>query len=354
MTRDPDLLIGTYTSGHAALGVYLCALDAAHGIHVRAVGAAADPSFLVRHPQLPLAYAVNEAPRGHGGVSVLALDLPSARIAVLQQVDSGGEAPCHIAVAADASGLVVAHYGCGTVRWLGLDEAGRCTGASHVTRHELIEAEPSSHAGPRPRRQAAAHPHCVVIREAGIYVTDLGQDCIVRYRLDARHGLIELDRCAIHAGAGPRHLCFAADGNRAYVGNELDNTVSTLAVGAGGRLTERSWCSSLPAGCTQRSAVGEVALHPGGRWLYVSNRGFDSVAWYNVADGELQWAGCVPSQGGHPRHFAIAPDGTRLVAANRDAGNLVAWRIDPASGALREPGVASATVPAPVCICWLT
>ena len=109
MTSDALLLIGTYTSGYAAIGVYLCGLDGAGQVRVRGVCAADDPSFLVRHPRLPLAYAVNEAPAGHGGVSVLAVDVVQRRIDVRQRVTSGGEAPCHVAIAPDASGLIVVH-----------------------------------------------------------------------------------------------------------------------------------------------------------------------------------------------------------------------------------------------------
>ena len=191
------------------------------------------------------------------------------------------------------------------------------------------------------------------MRGAFAYVTDLGQDCIVRYVVDPLLGFVERGRCAIHSGAGPRHLCFAADGRAAYVGNELDNSVSTLTVEADGELSEREWCSTLPVDCAQRSAVGETALHPSGRWLYVSNRGPDAIAWFDVgADGALQWGGSVPSAGRHPRHFLVTPDGRQLVVANRDSDSLVRFRIDEGSGALLEPAVISTAVPAPVCVCW--
>ena len=350
MTAAPLLLIGTYTTDRASLGTYLCSIDARNQLRVRGVCAAADPSFVVRHPHLPLAYAVNELPEGYGSVSVLTIDAVHHRVEVQQQVTSGGEAPCHVAVAADGSGLFVAHYGCGTVRWLGLDILGRLTGETHAVQHEGSSV--------RPRRQASAHPHCVVLcssaaRGNGVYVTDLGQDCIVHYGFEPASGLIERSRSALHAGAGPRHLCFAQDDPVAFVGNELDNTVSTLAVDAGGHLTELHWRSTLPENCPQRSAIGEIALHPSGRWLYVSNRGIDTISWFTVAGGELTWGGMVPSQGQHPRHFLVTPDGRHLIVANRDADNLVLFSIDQHSGAPLAPGVISTEVPAPVCVCWL-
>ena len=56
---DPFLLIGTYTSAHAAIGIYLCSLDVGGAAKVQGVCASNDPSFIARHPHLPIAYAVN-------------------------------------------------------------------------------------------------------------------------------------------------------------------------------------------------------------------------------------------------------------------------------------------------------
>lgn len=184
-----------------------------------------------------------------------------------------------------------------------------------------------------------------------MHVTDLGQDAIVSYAVDSWR---QVGRCAIHPAAGPRHLCFANDGTVAWLSNELDNTVSRLVVDADGRLTEQDWLSTLPPDFVGRSAVSEIAVHPSGRWLYVGNRGHDSIAWFDVGgDGELDWRGAEPTQGNHPRHFALTADGQMLVAANRDSNNLVAFRIDQGSGRPVPLAPPFTGVPAPACVRWL-
>ena len=333
-------LLGTYTTQRSSRGLYLCAMQPSGAIGVIDVCEMTDPSFVVLHPALPLAYVVNETPTGHGCVSVVAVD--GDRLEQRQCVDSEGELPCHLALLDGARALAVAHYGCGTIAVFELDARGALTAGARTWRH--------SGASTHPRRQASAHPHYVLVGERGMYVTDLGQDCVVQY---VGNALREASRCAIHAGAGPRHLCLDAANGVGWLANELDNTVSRLSIGGDGALREVDWVGTLPSDFTGRSAVSEIARHPNGRWLYVGNRGHDSIAWYSIGEGgRLAFNGTVPTQGRHPRHFALTADGAALLVANRDSDNLVAFRIG-SSGipeALAEPFTG---VPAPVCIRWL-
>ena len=198
---------------------------------------------------------------------------------------------------------------------------------------------------------AVAHPHCVLVGERGVYVTDLGQDCIVQY---AGAPLAEVSRCAIHGGAGPRHLYLDEDSGVGWLSNELDNTVSRLQIDADGALREIDWIGTLPEEFAGRSAVSEIARHPNGRWLYVGNRGHDSIAWYEIGpNGALSFSGTVSTQGRHPRHFALTPDGDAMLVANRDSGNLVAYSIDSSSGRTNPLAAPFIGIAAPVCVCWL-
>ena len=275
------------------------------------------------HPALPLAYVVNETPTGHGCVSMVAVD--GDRLEQRQCVDSEGDLPCHLALLDGARALAVAHYGCGTIAVFGLDGRGAAhRRRAHLATQRRIEASASSGVGAS---------HYVLVGERGMYVTDLGQDCVVQY---VGNALREASRCTIHAGAGPRHLCLDAANDVGWLANELDNTVSRLSIGGDGALRELDWVGTLPSDFTGRSAVSEIARYPNGRWLYVGNRGHDSIAWYSIGEGgRLALNGTVPTQGRHPRHFALTADGAVLLVANRDSDNLVAFRI--ARTAARKP-----------------
>jgi 6-phosphogluconolactonase len=112
----------------------------------------------------------------------------------------------------------------------------------------------------------------------------------------------------------------------------------------------RQAVSTLPAGFLGQSAAAEVALHPDGRFLYVSNRGHDTIAVFAVAPGGLLSPVDFTACGGKaPRHFALSPDGAWLVCANKDSGSLTSFRVDPGTGRLAPVGEPVA-VPDPVCV----
>ncbi len=344
-------LIGTYTTGYSSAGLYVVDVHPDGRVEVQDVVASVDPSFVVLHPRWPLAYVVNETAEAPGGLQVISLDRdrPPQVVATLALA---GHLPCHLAVLPDGSGLVVAHYGCGRVQWLGLGDDGLPDGRSCVVQH--------AGSGPHPRRQSTAHAHCVLVLADDIYVADLGQDAVLHYRLavdgDGAMQFVAQSRCSVHAGAGPRHLCASADGGRIYLSNELENTVSLLERGGSGGLSERTWCGTLPpaAGERVRSATSEIVLHPNQRWLYVGNRGHDSIVCCELqANGSPVARAWTPSGGGHPRHFALSADGAWLLAANRDGASLQLFSVAAASGALAAVGVPSTAVPVPVCVCWL-
>ena len=88
-----------------------------------------------------------------------------------------------------------------------------------------------------------------------------------------------------------------------------------------------------------------------GSFLYVSNRGHDSIAVFSIHpdDGSLTPLEWVPSGGKAPRHFVIDPTGEWLFAANQGSDNISLFRIDPKSGRL-TPTDRSFEVISPVCV----
>ena len=334
-----QFLVGTYTSDRAARGLYLCAIDRGR-IDVRDVCETDDPSFVVLHPRLPLAYVVNEVPNRDGAVSAIALD--GDRMAVRQRVETGGGAPCHLTLVNDAGTLAVAQYNGATVAWFDVGADGRIAPSPRLTRH--------TGASVHPKRQTSPHPHCTVVSGGSVYVADLGLDCVVQYDRETK---AELSRCPIHAGAGPRHLYLDVAAGCGWLANEIDNTVSRLTIDRDGRLHEVDWISTLPTDFSGRGYVSEIARHPNDATLYVGNRGHDSIAWFSIgAGGALRFEGTVPTRGAHPRHFALTPDGAMLIVANRDSDSLTVYDVD-ARGRPAPLGPPFTGVPAPVCVRWL-
>jgi 6-phosphogluconolactonase len=81
------------------------------------------------------------------------------------------------------------------------------------------------------------------------------------------------------------------------------------------------------------SSAAAIRIGAGGKFLYTSNRGHDSIAVFRILPGGfLEWVGAVSSGGKHPRDFALDPRGNFLLALNKDSDNLGVFKIDRRTG----------------------
>ncbi len=299
------------------------------------------PSFVVRHPSLPVLYAVNE--QADGALSAVALDrggnvkplgdYTPAHGAALPSWATGGADPCHLAASPDGRWVVVANHHGGTVAVLGLDTQGIPTG-----RTDLGAASPAS------------RPHHVTVNGAEVLVVDLGLDAIVRYRLDEETGTLTAHDVAVRfpPGTGPRHAARSPSGSTVYVVGEDSGTVTVLRPGPGAWDELGTVPSRTSAGA--HNLPSEVAISADGRWLYVANRGPDTIAVFAL-DSELpRLVGEVPTGGSWPRHFALA--GEHLYVANQRSHTVTVFHIDADTGLPTPAGDVFAS-PSPTCLLFV-
>jgi 6-phosphogluconolactonase len=91
-------------------------------------------------------------------------------------------------------------------------------------------------------------------------------------------------------------------------------------------------------------------VHPNGRFVYVSNRGHDSIAIFRTdSKGTLTLVENVSTQGKVPRNFNLDPTGRWLWAANQESGSVFIYSVDGASGHLKPTGQ-RLDVGSPVCV----
>jgi 6-phosphogluconolactonase len=344
--------LGTYTEGTGSEGLYHALFDPSTGaLRVDGVTRGVrNPSFLAFHPGGGTLYAVEEvedlgASRS-GGVVAYAVDRGSGGLRELSRGASGGAHPAHLSVDGERGRVLVANYTGATVSVLALDSAGALVGEARVVRHEG--------SGPLRPRQDAPHPHSVYPVGRRVYVADLGLDRIVTYDwADARGGLTPRPEASLslRPGDGPRHIAFHPRGRFAYVINELSSTITSLLVQPDGMLRATGTVSTLPAGWTGENSCADLHVHPGGRYLYGSNRGHDSivVAEISAETGQLTVLQHHPTGGAWPRNFALDPAGRFLLVENQRSGNVVTLAIDPSSGRLAGTGRVL-QVPSPVCL----
>lgn len=353
VNRGTRVYIGTYTlppNGRAE-GIYTYAFDMATGALDRVqVMPSVNPSFLTLDAERRFLYAVNETKVGE--VSAFAVNGAAGTLAPLNRQSANGSAPCHLSIDPSGQWLLTANYTSGNFAVYPLARDGGLVGAT-----DLVQ---SSGTGPNMARQEGPHAHMIAFDPSGQFVlgADLGSDRTRIYRLDGSKGTLtaNMDATPPYApakpGAGPRHFAFHPNGRYLYVNGELDSTVNAYRFDAAtGAATENGSLSTLPTGFAETSSTAEIAVHPNGRFVYVSNRGHDSIAMFAIdeATGTLTAMGHEPTQGRTPRNFAIDPTGTFLLAANQQSDNVVVFRVDGETGRLTATGQ-TASVPTPVCI----
>ena len=335
-TTSTLVYVGTYTGGGSE-GIYRFLLDEtkaelhADGLAVKS----AHPSFLALSPDEKVIFACNEvlnaSGKKTGGVAGFRLDKASGSLELIGEGESGGQGTCYVSAAPDGSGALVANYGSGDVSFVPVDAtckpAAQPSAVGHHEGSSVVE-----------KRQDAPHAHYIKPDPAGRWAlaVDLGTDEIISYKLS--RGTMDTSSPVVNktpAGAGPRHLAFHPNQKFAYVANELDSTITAYGWDVeAGKLTEIESISTLPEGVDVTNYPAEVLVHPSGQYVYLSNRGHNSVAVFSVdeASGKLKLIGTEPTRGDHPRGMALHPKGHILLVANQTDGNLVVYRVNSETG----------------------
>ena len=352
-----QVYVVTYT-GNQSQGIYTFEWDDQSGESTSEVSLAAsseNPSFLALHPNLPLLYAVNETSsfesKETGAVTAFRLSDQTTSLEPINQVASRGKAPCHIQVDASGKWVLVANYSSGTVAVLPIESNGGLGSTADVVEHLGSSVNPSRQEGP--------HAHCINLDPKNRFAVaaDLGVDKLFAYPFEQATGHLNLYRAtsiSVKAGAGPRHFTFHPTLPFGYAINELNNTITAVAMDEdSGRMTMQAFqtIETLPEGYDETSYTAEIMMHPSGHFLYGSNRGHDSIAVFQIdqASGKLKLVELEPTQGKTPRSFGIDPAGRFLLAANQGSDTIVVFQIQEDSGAL-EPTGHTIKVPTPVCV----
>jgi 6-phosphogluconolactonase len=342
--------VGTYTRLGQSKGTYVYRRDPATGrLTQQSFVEDTDPSWLSFDPTKRFLFAASEGREGTGTVSSWAIDERTGDLTFLSRQPTSGGEPCHMCTDAAGRFLMVANHEDGSVAVLPIDRDGKLGPLTDLRRHEG--------SGPGPS-QKGPHAHFVTFDPAGkrILVADKGIDKVMLYQLDeARGALVPADPPfgRLHAGAAPRHIAWHPNGRYLYVNGEADMTVTAFMYDAErGALEELHYLSTLPAGATgERFSTAQLLVHPSGRFLYVANRGHDSIAIFAIdqATGRLTAIGHEPSQGRTPRNFNIDPTGSLMYVANQNGGTIVHFRIDQSTGTLTPTGDVT-EISGPVCI----
>lgn len=352
---DPVVFVTSFAPGEKG-GIHAYTLDSAVGklTPLRRTGGVENPFFLALSPDRRFLYSIHAKQFGgkeNEHVAAFQVVGRTGELKPLNRQSAEGTAACYLDVDKTGKMLVVANYTSGSVTSLPIKPDGSLGEKASFFQHRGSSVNP--------KRQKEPHAHCIVVSPDNKYAfaADLGTDQILCYKLDPATAKLTPNTppfAKAPPGAGPRHLTFHPNGKRAYVINELLNSVTVFEYdAAAGTLTERQTIPTLPADFKGTSYCADLKITPDGRFLYGTNRGHDSIAAYRIGDdGKLSLIAVESSRGKGPQNLAITPDGGWLLCANMPGNNVAVFRIDGQTGKLIPTGE-PVSQPSPSCIMLL-
>ncbi len=307
--------IGTYTSATGSQGIYQSTLNLETGELTTPILAAktSNPSYLSIHPTQPILYCANET--NSGGFTSFTIT-PEHQLINATEFKITGGGPCHISLNASGTHVFTASYGTGDFN------------AFNVSGLQIWQHNNNS------LEQKDSHAHCIKLHPTlpFAYATDLGRNQILSWTI--REGIPQNLRTHTLTSCSPRHFVFSKSGQTIYVNSENNSTVTALRINSTtGELSEFQTLSTIDPKNNTKNSTAEIILHPNGKFLYVSNRGQNSIATFQInPDESLQQSTLTQIEAQTPRGLALDPTGQFLLAAGQQNNIIISLKIDQSNG----------------------
>jgi 6-phosphogluconolactonase len=329
------MYVGSYTAG-TSKGIYAWRFDSKDGA-IAPLGLMAEtpqPAHLWIAPDGKTLYAVNW--ETNGGVSAYHIDGKTGALTFLNKTSSHGAQPNQVVVDPSGRVAVTVNYTNGSLAAYKLEPNGKLGEAFYVDQHT---GKPLSPKQPGPKQ------HGIQFSKDNkfMYIADLGLDRVYSYHFDAAAPsitLCETPYVNTHAGAGPRRVQMSPDGKFLYVDHETDSEVGVYTIDRC-NLKEIEVIGTVPGEAKAHNTTAELVISADGKFLYVGNRGHDSVSVFAIdrKSGMLTLKENIPSGGRTPRNLRIDPSGNWFFAANENGGNVTEFKVDKKNGHLTATGV---------------
>ena len=127
--------------------------------------------------------------------------------------------------------------------------------------------------------------------------------------------------------------------------------MAALAWDAAGATILGQVAGTLPVGWEGESTCSDLVIAPDGRYLYVANRGHDSIAVFAIepASGQLILMQHAKTHGATTRHITLDLSGRFLLAANQNGDAVVALARDAKTGRLSDTACVT-PIGSPMCV----
>ena len=348
------LYVGSYThkkilahspkSNLSGKGIYRFALEHDGALEFLGHTESTNPAVLQIHPKKEMLYALSERIDRNGEIKSFLIQ-EDGSLTLQNSFQAAGKSTCFLQFEKTNKFGIVVNYWDAFIDVVRFDSKG--LPVHHVQnfrqQYRGISRQVLERDDHWQNRQVGPHAHSAHFWENRVFIPDLGERAIFQYTFSSDNFLKEEAVIKLAEGSGPRHMVINAQSNMAYISDELKNVVIVAKLDKSNftkrkpRLTPIQYLPTIPEN-SGKSYVSEILLSPDNRFVYVSNRGHDSISIFRVnqENGTLSLIGSIPTGGEFPRHFSISPSGNFLVVANQDSDLITVFVRDPKSGLIHR------------------
>lgn len=322
--------IGTQTSKNfsTSQGIYTSTVDNQGNLSdIKLAANTENPSYLTKTPDNKYIVSTNSG----GDIGLTSFKINGDQLIKINTANTG-KSPCF--VSNNNEYTLNANYKDGSVDLHKINNNGELSSLLNTQTHKITT--PSKH---KRQKQAFAHSCYFEPNTNNIIAIDLGANKILFSTIDKTENKLipnKFSELEMPLNSGPRLLTFHPTKPYFYVVNELSSTISLIEKNT----LENSYqlietVTTLPEDYTDNNIAAHIEITKDAKFLYMSNRGHDSIAVFSVLEnGKLKFIERVSVHGKHPRNFSLSKDNRFLIVANRDTNNICSFKRNLETGKL--------------------
>lgn len=310
-------------------GIEVYESDYSTGIwnHLQTVSGLENPSYLCLDKTQSYLYTV------HGDrqqASALKIDRETGKLTLLNTVDILGENPVYLIPDKSNQFILIACLGSENI--VAVERNPNGTLGKVKFNYHLAGSEEGKNTCPHQILYDREEKFLIVSAKGGRHITTGAKTGINIFTFSPKEGFDlvytlggrNLDEC--------RHAVVHPNNSFVYQVNERRNVILTCKLNnETGELLPFQTSQTLPDNCADPKLIlaSGIDITKDGKFVYVSNRGHDSVALYSVdqISGKLSPIGFYPSMGSFPRYLGLDLESRFLYVANERSDNIVQYEV---------------------------
>jgi 6-phosphogluconolactonase len=192
--------------------------------------------------------------------------------------------------------------------------------------------------------QASPHSHIVVVDPSGkfLVVCEKAGERVYVYRLGGSK-LVLASVYQAPMGTGPRHIAFDKNTGRAFMTCEFSSELWSFDFDKETGVLKFIDKQSTLSGFTGRNEPATVQVLPNGKFVYMNNRGEDTIVCFSISpEGKLKKVSnvsvskCPSDPANATRCMTLSPDGSFLAVPDRPADVLRTFKVNQETGELTD------------------